>query len=199
MAKRARKMLKPDEKSFLRREILAKRDALSKEDRERENRLLTDAVTHHPLFVSSEKLLLFAGYGSEVDTSGMLRAALAAGKQVYLPKVVQDSQVPEMYFYRIEHPDQLKTGYRGIPEPVGDTEQFLFAPGEAHKTFVLMPGVAFDRMGNRMGYGKGFYDRFLAKYPALIDRTLAIGYACQMTERVPAEEYDIKPNSILCL
>ena len=50
-----------------------------------------------------------------------------------------------------------------------------------------------------MGYGKGFYDRFLAEYPALIKRTLAIGFACQLVEQIPTEEYDIKPNSILCL
>ena len=93
----------------------------------------------------------------------------------------------------------MQGGYRGIPEPAGDTEQYVFSEPEADRTFVLLPGVAFDRQGNRMGYGKGFYDRFLAEYPALIKRTLAIGFACQLVEQIPTEEYDIKPNSILCL
>ncbi|MGN0425558.1 MAG: 5-formyltetrahydrofolate cyclo-ligase [Acetatifactor sp.] len=186
-------------KSCLRREVLAKRDAMTAEDRKRENELLTGAVTQHPLFVTSDKVLLFAGYGSEADTSGMIREAFVSGKKVYLPKVVSGSDIPTMIFYRIENRDQLQSGYRGIPEPAGDTEQYVFSETEAGRTFVLLPGVAFDRQGNRMGYGKGFYDRFLAKYPALIKRTLAIGFACQMVEQIPVEEYDIKPNSILCL
>ena len=186
-------------KSCLRKEVLAKRNAMTEKERKRESELLTEAVIQHPLFAASEMVLLFAGYGSEVDTSEILREAFVSGKQVYLPKVVSGSDIPTMIFYRIESRDLLQGGYRGIPEPAGDTEQYVFSEPEADRTFVLLPGVAFDRQGNRMGYGKGFYDRFLAEYPALIKRTLAIGFACQLVEQIPTEEYDIKPNSILCL
>ena len=114
-------------KSCLRREVLARRDDMTAEERKRENELLTEAVIQHPLFAASERVLLFAGYGSEVDTSEILREAFVSGKQVYLPKVVFGSDIPTMIFYRIESRDQLQGGYRGIPEPAGDTEQYVFS------------------------------------------------------------------------
>ena len=75
-------------KSCLRKEVLAKRNAMTEKERKRESELLTEAVIQHPLFAASERVLLFAGYGSEVDTSEILREAFVSGKQVYLPKVV---------------------------------------------------------------------------------------------------------------
>ena len=62
-----------------------------------------------------------------------------------------------------------------------------------------MPGVAFDRYRNRIGYGKGFYDRFLADNPEMQSRSIAVGYQCQLLDVLPAEETDIRPQHIICV
>lgn len=186
-------------KTCLRKQVLKRRAHLTDEERSLGDTRLTETVTTHPQYVAAETVLLFAGYGSEVDTTGIIQDAWKKGKRVFLPKVAEGSVEPTLVFYQVDHIEELHCGYRGIPEPVGDTREYVLAEHRVDKTFVLLPGVAFDKNGNRMGYGMGFYDRFLAKHPALVPQTLAIGFACQMVEQVPVDKYDIKPNSILCL
>ena len=103
-----------------------------------------------------------------------------------------------MTFYRIGGIGELIRGYRGIPEPVGNTERYCGGE-QAEKTLLLMPGVAFDRRRNRIGYGKGFYDRFLAKHSELQSRSIGVGYECQLVEEFPAEETDIRPCQVICV
>jgi 5-formyltetrahydrofolate cyclo-ligase len=104
-----------------------------------------------------------------------------------------------MEFYRINSLEELQAGYRGILEPSGETEKFLFRPGNADKTLMLMPGVAFDSYRNRIGYGKGFYDRYLADKEELQLHTIGIGFSCQLVDEIPAQEGDIKPYQVICV
>ena len=76
---------------------------------------------------------------------------------------------------------------------------YAYSPDRAQRTLVLMPGVAFDPFRNRIGYGKGFYDRFLADKPQLQLRTIAVGYRCQMLEELPADHRDIRPYQVICV
>ena len=64
---------------------------------------------------------------------------------------------------------------------------------------MLMPGAVFDKMRNRIGYGKGFYDRFLADKENLQLRTIGVGFACQLVEELPSEAWDIKPYQVICV
>ena len=93
--------------------------------------------------------------------------------------------------------DELVAGYKGIPEPKGDSEEYVY-PMEGN-TLLLMPGVAFDPFGNRMGYGGGFYDRFLADKEDLRLCSIAVGFQCQMVEQIPVEAHDVKPYQIICV
>ena len=181
------------EKRALRREILKKRDALTPSQQERAEILITERILGHQWFYGSEILLGFASYGSEIQTRQILEEALKKGKRVYLPKVEND----EMNFYRLRDLSELTEGYRGILEPDGHTEKFVYETESAGKTLLLMPGVAFDPYRSRMGYGKGFYDRFLADKEGLWIRSIAIGHACQMVDRLPAEEHDVKPYQVI--
>lgn len=106
---------------------------------------------------------------------------------------------PEMAFFRIEALENLAPGYKGIPEPPGDAQRYIYTPDRAEQTLLLMPGVAFDRFRNRLGYGKGFYDRYLADKPVLQARTIAIGYRCQLLEELPADHKDIRPYQVICV
>ncbi|MBR1932016.1 MAG: 5-formyltetrahydrofolate cyclo-ligase [Lachnospiraceae bacterium] len=187
-------------KKELRRQILQARDALSETEREEASLLLTERILGHPWYDESDILLGFVSYGSEIDTKEILTGALHAGKQVYVPRIEKDGVCrKEMHFYRIESMGELQEGFKGILEPAGDTERFVYREELVPKTLMLMPGVAFDREHNRMGYGGGFYDKFLMDKEALTLRTIAVGFACQMVEWVPVGAWDVKPCQILCL
>lgn len=183
------------EKKALRGQMLQRRDALDERERKRAAVLLTERILGHQWFYLSDTILGFASFGSEIDTEEILEEALRKGKALYLPRVEGE----EMNFYRVRALAQLREGYRGIREPEGDAERYAYDGGESSRTLMLMPGVAFDLYRGRMGYGKGFYDRFLADKPELALRTIGVGFACQMAERVPCGEGDIRPYQVICV
>lgn len=211
-----------EKKRALRRNILNMRDSLSQTERMRASLLLTERILGHQWFYRSEVLLGFVDYGSEISTREILQEALKMGKKVYLPKIVtrtldssMDSQAnvttetvaaehavsvrTEMRFYRIESLSELEEGYKGILEPNGESEEYIYQPESAESTLMLMPGVVFDVLRNRIGYGKGFYDRYLSDKEELQIRTIGVGYKCQLVEEIPAEENDIKPYQVICV
>ena len=173
-----------EEKKLLRKEILSCRDALTEAERERGKLLITERILGHQWYYLSDKILSFVSYGSEICTTEILENALQDGKEVYVPKV----EGREMKFYRIRSLTELKEGYKGIREPQGNTESYVFTPENAAGSLFLMPGSVFDPLGNRLGYGGGFYDRYLADKEALRLRSIAVGFRCQQAEEVPVEE-----------
>ena len=193
-------------KEELRREVLLRRDAMSEMERKKASLLLTERLLGHQWFYRSDVILGFVNYGSEIATTEILEEALMAGKKVYVPKIVEcvksecETGIPsesEMKFYRINSMADLKIGYKGIPEPDGAGEEFQYKESLAEKTLMIMPGVAFDMFRNRIGYGKGFYDRYLADKEALQFRTIGVGFKGQMVEEIPAEENDIRPYQVI--
>ena len=125
-------------------------------------------------------------YNQEVRTVAMLERAIADGKRVAVPKVIGD----DMKFIYISDLTRVEKGYAGIPEPVDDGPI-----ADDPTALVLMPGLAFDREGHRIGYGGGFYDRFLAQEPD--HPTLALCYDFQMMESMETEEFDIPVDTVL--
>jgi 5-formyltetrahydrofolate cyclo-ligase len=114
-------------------------------------------------------------------------------------KILWERGRHDMEFYRIMSLEDLEPGYRGIPEPAGTTEIYVYSADTAEQTLMLMPGVAFDGYRARLGYGRGFYDRYLADRPKLQLRTIAVGYRCQMVDKLPGEDTDIRPCQVICL
>ena len=190
-----------EEKKEIRKRILEKRNLLNKEERLRARILLTERILGHQWFYCSEILLAFASYGSEIETEEVIREALRQGKSVFLPKVITDTFLKEPYmeFFRINNIEELELGYRKIPEPSLKNEKYVYDEKDAAKTLMLMPGVAFDRYRNRIGYGKGFYDRFLEDKEKLQLRTIGIGFQCQLEEKIPVDERDIRPSQVICV
>ena len=144
------------------------------------------------LFLASEQyknaktIYGYLPYNQEVRTTPMLAQALKDGKQVAVPKVYGD----EMRFILLTDLSQVEKGYSNIPEPIAD------GPIANDPTaLVLMPGLAFDKAGHRIGYGGGFYDRFLAEEPN--HPTLALCYAFQMFPSIETEEFDIPVDCVL--
>ena len=125
-------------------------------------------------------------YNQEVRTEAILLQAIADGKNVAVPKVYGD----EMRFICISDLEGLEKSDMGIPEPIAD------APVAADPTaLVLMPGLAFDREGHRIGYGGGYYDKFLAQEPG--HPTIALCYDFQMLDALETQEFDIPVDCVL--
>ena len=187
------------DKGEIRREALQARAALDDRERQRGAVLLTERILGHQWFYRGEYLLCYASYGGEISTWEIMEEALRQGKKVYLPRVLQESVTPEMGFYRISSLEDLQPGYRGILEPSGDGEEYFGGQGREERTLMLMPGAAFDRHRNRLGYGKGFYDRFLADKPLLQQRTIGVGFRCQMRAELPSSPLDVRPCQVICV
>lgn len=180
-------------KRKIRKRVLELRSNMSPEERKAASLKVADRIIGHQWFYGAESLLSFVSFGSEIDTAEIINEALRTGKKVYVPRVEGE----EMKFYRILSLKELSTGYKGIREPDGSSEKYEYHPEAANRTLMIMPGAAFDPLKNRIGYGKGFYDRYLADKEALALHTIAIGFCCQLVGEIPCEEQDVKPYQVI--
>ena len=174
------------DKKTLRAEIRAKKRAMTAQEIEEKSAALAKAFYETSEYKNAKTIYGYLPYNQEVRTTQMLAHALADGKQVAVPKVYGD----EMKFILLSDLSQVAKGYAGIPEPIAD------GPVAADPTaLVLMPGLAFDPEGHRLGYGGGFYDKFLAAEPD--HPTLALCYEFQMLPHLDTESYDIPVDRVL--
>ena len=180
-------------KDDIRKEILQKRNSLSREEITDKSRLIHDKVLKMDEYKNAENILIYASMGSEVKTDDLINDALEKGKKVYCPKCT-DTKNGVMEFIRISHIIDLKKGYYGIREPeINDSSAIYIRKSGA---LVLMPLVAFDESRNRIGYKGGYYDRFLEKNPELL--TVGLAFDIQKSgDIIPADFYDIKPCMIV--
>lgn len=174
------------DKKALRAEIRTKKRAMTAQEIEEKSAALAKAFYETAEYKNAKTIYGYLPYNQEVRTTQMLAHALADGKQVAVPKVYGD----EMKFILLSDLSQVAKGYAGIPEPIAD------GPVAADPTaLVLMPGLAFDPEGHRLGYGGGFYDKFLAAEPD--HPTLALCYDFQMLPHLDTESYDIPVDWVL--
>lgn len=173
-------------KQELRRAIRERKRAMTEEEIVERSNALAEKFYNSPAYQAASTIYGYLPYNQEVRTVPMLQRALDEGKRVAVPKVYGE----EMRFIYLEDLTQVSKGYAGIPEPIAD------APvAEDPQALVLMPGLAFDPQGHRIGYGGGFYDRFLAQEPH--HPTLALCYEFQMQAHLDTEEFDIPVDTVL--
>ena len=181
-------------KSQIRKQVLALRDTLTPVLRTRSGVLITERILGHQWYYKAEELLLFVSYGSEINTMEIMKDAFRQKKTVYVPKVEGDV----IEFYSITSRDDLKEGFKGILEPESDKKKrFNYNEEKTDHVLMIMPGVAFDPVRNRIGYGKGYYDKYLSDKNNL--HTIGIGFDCQMVSAIKTEQTDIKPMQVICL
>ncbi|MCR5595989.1 MAG: 5-formyltetrahydrofolate cyclo-ligase [Lachnospiraceae bacterium] len=183
-------------KSDIRKKKIALRDSLSADIRKRNDKEIHKRVLSVISDVKADTILIYVSFRSEADTYGLINELLKKGIKVAVPKV----EDKDICFYYIDSEDDLQKGYMGIYEPKDKCLQW--EPEYDHKTdsghertMVICPGSVFDRKLNRTGYGGGFYDRFLSKYPDMY--RMGICYECQMTDNMPADEWDIKMDVVI--
>ena len=174
-----------DSKKDIRKHVLEKRNCISDKEWEDKSRLICKKVVTHPFFLHADAIYCYVDYRHEVGTRGIIEQAWKLGKKVAVPKVNGD----EMEFYYIHSFDDLKDGYKGILEP----EDIFLARDE--NAFVIMPGAAFDKSGNRIGYGRGYYDKYLYTHPD--HKIIALAFELQMVNAIPVDIHDVCPDIII--
>ncbi len=174
------------DKTALRKEIKEKKRAMTEEQIVAAGEKLGELFAQSQAYKNARTIYGYLPYNQEVRTVPMLERAIRDGKRVAVPKVYGD----EMKFIYISDLTAVEKGYAGIPEPVAD------APVADDPTaLVLMPGLAFDPAGHRIGYGGGFYDRFLASEPN--HPTVALCYDFQVFPELETEEFDIPVDCVI--
>jgi 5-formyltetrahydrofolate cyclo-ligase len=168
-------------KAVLRRQILARRDALDPATRALLSEAALARVAALDEFRRARVVLAYASFGSELDTRPFLRAVLASGRTLVLPRVDRAARRLALHEVR-DLETEVRPGTWGIPEPV-PAHCRAVAPAEID--FVLVPGVVFDPRGGRIGYGAGYYDRLLAAWPAPPPPVVAAAFELQVVPAVP--------------
>ena len=174
------------DKKQLRKTIRERKQAMIPAEIEEKSRILGEKFAASDAYKKASTIYGYLPYNQEVRTVPMLQRALDEGKRVAVPKVYGD----EMRFIYLTDLSQVEKGYAGIPEPVSDGPV-----ADDPTALVLMPGLAFDPQGHRIGYGGGFYDKFLAAEPN--HPTLALCYDFQMLPELKTEAFDIPVDTVL--
>lgn len=182
-------------KQKVRSKYLSYRDSLTKSERLEKSRRIWSNLKQLNSYKEAEILLVYMDYRSEVMTTGLVEEVLKnKEKKVYAPLV----EGMDIAFYEIHALEELESGYQGIREPKAD-EQRIFTKKQAKekKCFLFVPGAVFDKELARMGYGKGFYDRFLHKYKEVAMTKAGLAFECQLAKEVPIENHDIRMDVIV--
>ena len=185
-------------KKELRKEILARRNALSLQEREEKSTQIAHKVMHLVEFQKSNKVLVYAPIKSEVDTTAIYVEARKLCKDVYYPTVLGN----EMEFYFVDETTKLDKSVYGILEPNPEFAE-PFVPNVQDTIFVLMPGAVFDETRNRIGYGGGYYDKYLQRLESVIPSEhickVAVAFECQFVEpgMIESEIHDVRADYIV--
>ena len=174
------------DKKELRKKIREQKRAMTEEQIVAASERLGELFLACEQYKNAKTIYGYLPYNQEVRTVPMLEQALRDGKRVAVPKVYGE----QMKFIYLTDLTQVEKGYAGIPEPVADEPV-----ADDTEALVLMPGLAFDPQGHRIGYGGGFYDRFLAEEPK--HPTVALCYDFQVFPALETEEFDIPVDLVL--
>lgn len=170
------------------REFVRKRKKqMTVEEIKAKSKKILERLLKEPCFLQAETLYCYVSYNQEVMTKPLISRALAMGKKVAVPKVIGE----EMEFIYLNSLDELARGYQGIEEPTGTTV------AKEDRVLMILPGLAFDEQGNRVGYGGGFYDRYLNRNRMNNYIKVAVGFDFQVVEHLEMEECDELVDIIL--
>ena len=145
---------------------------------------IAERVSGLEVFRQADAVCVFISLPGEVDTAPIIDACRAAGKQTAAPRIKNGV----MEFFLFDTEEDLKPGYYGIREPIGDCTP-------EGRALVIMSGVLFDEACHRIGRGGGYYDRYLAAHPEL--EALAVAFDLQVLDQIPDEPHDIRPWHIV--
>ncbi len=181
----------PEDKARLRKKIIRIRDSIDLDKKRKKDSEIEKNLFLQDEFKNSRYIMCFASFRSEPNTYIIIQKALNLSKRVILPKVNIEEQ--KLILYGIKNLNELIPGYMNIPEP--DAHQSRIFDANL-LDIIIMPGIAFDEKGGRLGFGGGYYDKFIHsidKKPPLI----VIAYDEQIVDKVPVLEHDIRVDKII--
>ncbi len=183
------KSIPPSDKNLLRKSLLQKRAHLGSDERQ----LASFQIYHHALkwevFQTSHTIHIYLNQPEEVATSGWIESAWAQQKKVVVPYLRPSSKT--MGHSQLDSFQQLQNGPFSIPEP---HPKYRVDVDLKTVDLVVVPGVGFDRKGGRLGYGQGYYDRFLSQVQAL---RVGLAFECQIVDQVPQTEHDVRMHFLI--
>ena len=181
-------------KNRVRKEYIQRRNGLSPEEVLQKSITICNRVRNSSFYQEMDNIFVYSALGNEVDLSSFIKQAWKDEKNVFFPKVFGT----DMEFYKVSSFDQLEEGCFHVLEPIASLEPFSLEFSGFPKILVLTPGVAFSENGARIGYGKGFYDRYFCKLEKLFCDFVPVGiaYDFQITNEFEAEKLDYKMSTI---
>ena len=182
-------------KKEIRKAVLAERRALDEETAALASQVICRKIMEIEAYEEAENLCLYMPINNEVDVLLLAEIAQAQGKKVWVPKVInkgESGRAGDMVFNRYQGTSDgaVETGAYDITE---STSEEILTPDD--KTLIIMPGAVFTPWRDRIGYGGGFYDKFLEEHPQC--RTIAACYDLQVVDELPVEEFDKKPDYVV--
>jgi len=174
-------------KAELRKYYIAKREQLSPAKRREKSRHISQRVLNQSVFTDARTVGFYCAFGSEVETREMMKTALSRGKKIFLPTI--NPKYKTMTFSAHDGElDSLACNFYGILEPQGPPQDSNCLD------LIIVPGLAFDKYGRRLGYGAGYYDRFLKKVDA---KSIGIVFSEQLHTSLPVNKYDVPVDIVI--
>lgn len=179
-----------DDKRSVREIALGLRAALTMEERVLKSRKIHSFITELSKFQESKTIMSFLNFGDEVDTTPLAESILESGKRLILPRCASHGVLIPAEIHDLK--EDIEPGRWGIREP---KKEGIIPVDPEGIDLVIVPGAAFDRQGNRLGYGGGFYDRFFTRLRPETPK-IALAFACQILPEIPLEPYDLKVDAL---
>ena len=178
------------DKKAIREQILKKRNRLTKEQIMYGGKIALKELMKEDAWEKSEVVYLYSSFGSEVSTNELLTTCFQKRKKVALPKVISKGL---MEFYEVTHRTDLIYGFQGILEPNAKCKP-IKEPG-----LMIIPGVAFDKENHRIGYGGGYYDRYLSKHKNVAYKKIGLSYSFQILPYIQTESFDQRVDKVITI
>ncbi len=175
-----------------REKLLNKRSRLDKKEVDNRSKLIKERLFRLKEFNLAAKIMFYLAFKKEVATEVMIKSALKIGKKVVVP--ISDKENKELILSEIkDYQQELAAGSYGILEP---KEKYRREVDKKELDLIIVPGVGFDNSGNRIGYGAGYYDRFLSQISQEISK-IALAYEVQLVDKIKINQYDIPVDKIV--
>lgn len=182
--------LKKLNKKNIREEIIDKRNNLILDIKQNYDSLIFEEIINSEIYKKSKKIFTYISFGSEVDTIKLINYSFSNNKEVYVPKI--NKQTKDMIALKIHNFNNMSVDKWGIIEPKSVDKANIGTDFD----LIIMPGIAFDKQGNRIGYGGGYYDKYISKLNNA-SNLLALAYDFQIIQDIESESHDIKVDFIL--
>lgn len=179
-----------EEKRLLRNKILSIRNSLDKETKDAMDYEIYKKLINSELYMKARSIFIYLSFGSEIETNKIINKALKDEKEVYIPKIYKEDR--SMKAIRLNSFNDLKENSMGILEPINEGNYIE----KEEIDLIVVPGVVFDFKGNRIGYGGGYYDRYLEDIKEISNKVV-LAYDLQIVDFIKPEPYDISADYII--